>query len=281
MRIRTLAAVLGIAALPLPAGADPLVDRGAYLVNGIMACGNCHTPKGPDGDLPGMELAGGMAFEFESFTAYASNLTMDRETGLGTWTDAQIIHAIRNGQRPDGSLIGPPMPVSFYREMSDEDARAVVAYLRSLPTVHNAVPPSEYRMPLPPDYGPAVTSVPAPDRNDPVAYGGYLAAIGHCMECHTPMEGGSDLKDRLGVGGVAIPGPWGIAVSANITSHPEDGVGAWTDEALKAAITKGVRPDGEPLGPPMPYHAYARMADADLNALIAWLRALPPLPDPK
>src|SRR5690606_22627714 len=100
---------------------DALVERGRELMNGIVACGNCHTPQGPDGPVPGMELAGGGPIKDEPFTAYAPNLTPDPETGLGRWTDAQIATAIREGVRPDGSVIGPPMPIHFYRHIADED----------------------------------------------------------------------------------------------------------------------------------------------------------------
>jgi mono/diheme cytochrome c family protein len=262
--------------------AETPLERGRYLMNGIVACGNCHTPVGPNGPQMDREMAGGLEFKEQPFTAYASNITPDPETGIGRWSDEQIIVAIRDGKRPDGSLIGPPMPIAFYRGISDSDARALVAYLRSVKPVPNVVPKSEYRMPLPPAYGPPVGSVPAVPTADPVRYGAYLAGpLGHCMECHTPMKAsGQRDEDKLGGGGFPFPGPWGVSVSRNITPHPRDGLGGWTDAQIKTAITKGVRANGERLKPPMGYGYYATMRGTDLDALVAYLRSLKPLEGP-
>ena len=140
--------------------ADTLVERGAYLMNGIVACGNCHNTRGPEGRfVEGMELAGGMVIAEKPFTALVPNITPDMATGIGAWSNAEIITAIRDGRRPDGSLIGPPMPFSQYRDMSDSDVKAIVAYLRQVPAVANKVGKSEYRMELPPAWGPPVGSV--------------------------------------------------------------------------------------------------------------------------
>jgi mono/diheme cytochrome c family protein len=155
----------------------------------VVACGNCHFQRGPRGEpLPEKGLSGGMVFDEPPFKAHAANITPDPETGIGRWTDAQLAKAIREGIRPDGSVIGPPMPIEFYRRMADDDLAAIIAYLRAQPPVKNAVPKSVYNIPLPPNYGPPVTSVKAPPRTDQVRYGKYLADIGHCMECHTPRD---------------------------------------------------------------------------------------------
>lgn len=281
MRCGVAAAVvvlcLGQGAQAETAPETPL-ERGKALMNGIVACGNCHTPQGPNGPVPGMELAGGTPFDEKPFTAYASNITPDPETGIGRWTDEQLMTAIREGKRPDGSLIGPPMPYEFYRHLSDNDVRAIVAYLRSVPAVKNAVPRSVYRMPLPAAYGPPVGSVPEVPRTDAVAYGAYMAGpLGHCLECHTPMlpDGRRDMT-RAGLGGEHFTGPWGTTVSRNITSDKEHGLGLWTDAQIKRAITEGVRADGTRLGPPMGFHFYKNIDEADLTALVAYLRTLPP-----
>ena len=236
------------------ARAETPLERGTYLMRGIVACGNCHTPKGPEGDLPGMELAGGFRIDTEMFSAIAPNITPDRETGIGRWSDAEIIAAIRDGRRPDGSIIGPPMPIELYREISDTDVKAIVAYLRSVKPVSNKVAAkSEYRMPLPTSYGPPVGPVKEVAREDRRAYGAYLAGpLGHCIECHTPMrpDGQRDFANRLGQGGFPFQGPWGVSVSANITPN---GIGQLTDPQVKTEITKGVRPDGGRMMPPMAY----------------------------
>jgi mono/diheme cytochrome c family protein len=259
-----------------PAADSPALQRGRALMQGIVACGNCHTPQGPQGPMPGMELAGGLPFVEPPFTAHASNITPDKDTGIGRWTDAQIVTAIREGRRPDGSLIGPPMPIGLYRGISDNDAAAIVAYLRSVPAVKNAVKKSEYRVPLPPSYGPPVGKVASVPETDRLAWGRYLAGpLGHCMECHsTPgPQGAPDLGNKLGAGGMAFNGPWGTSVASNITPT---GLARYSDAELKTVITTGVRPDGSRLKPPMGTAYYANMRPAELDAVVAYLRSLPP-----
>lgn len=262
------------------AQAETLLERGAYLVKGIGTCGNCHTPRG--GPLKGREMAGGNKFGGDKapFTSYSANITPDRETGIGKWTDEQIIRSIREGKRPDGSTVGPPMPVNLYRNLSDTDARAIVAYLRSLKPVKNKVRKSIFRIPLPKAYGPTLVKVGDVPRNDPVRYGAYLAGpVGHCIECHTPqIKGRFDYANQLGLGGRTFYGPWGASISRNFTSHPKYGLGKWTDAQIKRAITEGVRADGTRLKPPMAYHMYKTISDKDMSAIIAYLRSLKPLP---
>ena len=277
MRILTLALLAaGLAAAA--ASAQTPVERGRYLVETIAGCGNCHTPQGPGGPLAGMTLAGGNTIvDSPKFTAIASNITPDRETGIGTWTDDQIALAIREGKRPNGALIGPPMPIGLYRGLADADVRAMVAYLRTVAPVRNPVAKSVYRIPLPPAYGPPVGVVNAPLKGNKVAYGAYLAGpVGHCIECHTPMlEGGHSDEKRIGAGGMAFPGPWGTSVAANITSSKTRGLGVWTDTQIERAIRAGVSADGRKLFPPMGFAYYRGIAPDDMAALIAYLRTLP------
>lgn len=162
--------------------------RGRYLGEVAASCGACHNAFGPGlRPVAGMELAGGRVFEERGFRAVVPNITQDEETGIGAWSDAQIAASIRDGHRPDGSLIGPPMPVESYRGISDRDLAALVAWLRSVQPVRNAVTePSRYPFALSP-HGPPVASVPDPAPDDPVARGRYLAVnIAHCMDCHSP-----------------------------------------------------------------------------------------------
>ncbi len=258
--------------------AETPLERGRYLMEAVAACGNCHTQQTPEGPLAGMELAGGMEIAFpDAFTARVPNITPDEETGIGAWSDEELIRAFREGIRPDGSLIGPPMPIELYRGISDEDAAALVAYLRSVPPVKNAVAPSDYSVPLPPSYGPPLGPVAAVDPADKVAYGAYLAGpVAHCIECHSPPgpNGAPDWEHQTGAGGFTFPGPWGESVSANITPT---GLADWSDEEIATVVRTGVRPDGSRLLPPMGVHYYAKMRDPDLQAIIAYLRSLPPL----
>ncbi len=259
--------------------AETLLERGTYLMRGIVACGNCHTPRNAEGPVPGMELAGGSRIEEEVFTAVASNITPDRETGIGAWTDAEVIAAIREGRRPDGSIIGPPMPIGLYRGISDRDVKAIVAYLRSVKPVRNVVAKSVYRIPLPDSYGPPVAGVADVPRSDQVRYGAYLTGpLGHCIECHTPMvRGRSEFENQLGAGGIPFHGPWGVSVSANITPDREAGLGQYSDAEIITAITEGRRPDGSRMMPPMAYDYYRNINPADLAALVIYLRSLKPI----
>ena len=273
-----LAAFAAIA-VPLDTMAETPVERGEYLVRGPMGCGNCHTPLGPDGPVAGQELAGRLVEKNEQFTAIAANITPAGR--VSRWSDSELGRAIREGIRPDGSVIGPPMPFTFYRGLSDDDVAAIVAFLRTVPAVENDPGKSTYSIPLPPAYGPPVTTVAAPKRDASAEYGAYLAGpVAHCLECHSPMTpNGPDLT-RLGQGGFEFHGPWGISVAPNITSG-EDGIAGYSDADLRMMITQGKRPDGSAMMPPMPFGYLAKFTDGDLEAVIAYLRTLPPLPDTK
>jgi mono/diheme cytochrome c family protein len=272
-------AALILAATPATGQDAKLLERGTYLMNGVVACANCHIQRDKGKPLFDRGLSGGMLFDEEPFKAYGANITPDRETGIGNWTDAQLIKGIREGIRPDGSVIGPPMPIMFYRGMSDDDLKALVAYLRAQPAVKNAVPKSEYRMKLPASYGPPIDKkVTAPSPKDSVKYGAYLAGpLGHCMDCHTPwVKGIPDMK-RPGAGGNPFKGPWGVSVSRNLTPHAS-GLKGWSDAEIARAIRDGVRKDGSQLKPPMAYGWYKNINDGDMKALVAYLRSLKPLP---
>lgn len=260
-----------------------LLERGIYLVEGIAGCGNCHTPRTADGTLiEDMKLGGAFVIERSTLKAYAPNITPDEETGIGQWTDEQISRAIREGIHPDGSILGPPMPFVFYRGISDRDIQSIVAYLRSLPAVNNVVPRSEYYVPLPSTWGPPVASVAEVSREDELAYGAYLAGpVGHCIDCHTLLEEGQLQLDRVGGGGNVYGQPFGYdfaVVSSNITSHLELGIGAWSDDEIKRAITEGISRDGRKLLPFMGFSFYKNIEERDLDALIVYLRTLSPWP---
>jgi len=277
---KIVAGAIVAAILGGPAAAESQLERGKYLVETIMGCGNCHTPQGPNGPMMDRALSGGPPIEEgKLFTARPSNITPDRETGIGKWTDAQIKLAIREGRRPDGTLIGPPMPFSQYSGIADSDLDAVVAYLRSVPAINNAVAKSTYPIKLPPAWGPPIDKpVTAPSATDKLAYGAYLAGpLGHCVECHTPMgaDGRFQYATLLGAGGLQFHGPWGLSVAKNITSDPEHGLGKWTDGEIERAIRTGIDKDGHPLKPPMGFGYYSKVSADDMAALIAWLRSLP------
>ncbi|SEM52445.1 Cytochrome C oxidase, cbb3-type, subunit III [Gemmobacter aquatilis] len=135
---------LALVASSVPATATPQTDalaRGAYLVR-IMACADCHSPRGADGaPMPEKGLSGGsIGFDIPGLGIFwGPNLTPDA-TGIGAWTDAEVTDALRRGIRPDGRILAPAMPWPAYAALSDDDARAIVAFLRAQPAVAHSVP---------------------------------------------------------------------------------------------------------------------------------------------
>jgi mono/diheme cytochrome c family protein len=180
------------------------------------------------------------------------------------------------------------MAANFFKALTPADRAAVVAYLRSVPAVRNATPPPTYRLPVKREpFAEAERGFLERDLTDKVRRGAYLATIAHCLECHTPMQKGVlQFETELGAGGRAflpsfvkgLPESWKGAVSRNITPHPDRGIGKWSDAEIKRAITQGVGRDGRKLQPPMAYAWYAGIRSEDLDAIVAYLRTLPPQP---
>jgi mono/diheme cytochrome c family protein len=277
IRTGLLALVFGAALIGTANAQSDLVKRGDYLVNGLLTCGNCHTPKGPTGDIMEKAFSGGLSWDEPPFKVTASNITQDKETGIGSWTDAQIKTALRKGVRPNGTPLAMIMPSDFYEIMTERDLNAVVAYLRTLKPIKNKVPDPIYKMqqmhhPFAGGEKPFTEAM----MSDKLKKGFYLATIAHCMECHTPMgPRGREFASKLGTGGFEFPGPWGKSVSRNITSSKTKGIGGWSDAEIKRAITTGVSKDGSKLKPPMAFHSYAKMTAGDLDAVVAYLRTVP------
>ena len=278
--VKLTLAFLAVIAIHSVAVAQTAVERGSYLVNTIMTCGNCHTPKGPPAAVAGKDFSGGLTWDEPPFKVTAPNITQDKETGIGDWTDAQIKTMLLTGKNPHGIQEAEVMPTAFYPILTPGDLDSIVAYLRTLAPVKNKVADPVYKIALPHHVFPgAEKAYSQADLNDKLKRGFYLATIGHCMECHTPFRaggGGRDFQNSLGKGGAEFPGPWGVSTSRNITSHKTAGIGDWTDAEIKTAITQGKRKDGTPLKGPMGYAYYAKMTDADLDAVVAYVRTVPP-----
>jgi len=268
---------------------DEQIARGKYLVEGVSACGACHTP-GPQGgafhfeaDLVAEKHLAGAKFEEDVFTVYSSNITPDVETGIGSWTDGEIIRAIREGVDKDGKTLFVLMPYVDFKDMSDNDVKAVVAYLRTIPPVKNKVPeptvqriafPLNIIIPLSTRPNPAVRDVPDPPAGDPVARGKYLTTIGGCIGCHTPGQP-PDMSKRM-AGGNAFKGPWGTVYAANLTPDPETGVLKKYNNHEE--IIENFRAGA--MKPPMRHLAssfYKEMTDEDMRAILSYLRSLPPI----
>lgn len=294
LRALLVAATIAGVVAPASAQVSPL-ERGRYLVTTVMACGNCHTPKDAQGrPLAGKELSGGgISFDIPPFAGTAANITPDPETGIGSWTDDEIKRAITQGERPHrGPQAGKPlgiMAANFFKALLPGDLDAIVAYLRSVPPVRNALPAPVYRLPVRREpYAEADRGFTARDMQVKVRRGAYLATIAHCLECHTPLgkDGAVQYETALGAGDrpflpsfvKGLPDSWKGSVSRNLTSHPDKGLGAWSDAEIKRAITQGIGRDGRQLQEPMAFGWYAGIHGEDLDAIVAYLRTLPPQP---
>lgn len=268
------------------------VARGKYLTSSVAACMACHSPLDAKTHMivPGTMGAGGRKFgKDEGLPAdiYSSNITPDPETGLGNWTDGEVMRALREGVSKDGRALFPVMPYPNYHHMSDEDAMAIVAYLRTIPPIKNRIP--GYTLPFPVNAvintlpKPVEKAVPpAPEAG--VERGKYIMTLASCMECHTPMGAtGPDMKMFM-AGGHIMEDSGHAFVIPNITQDKETGIGAWTDPQIADAIRYGRRPDGTMLHPMMPWPFYNGMNNQDLKALVAYLRTVPAIKnadDPK
>jgi mono/diheme cytochrome c family protein len=242
------------------ARAETPIERGEYLVNAAAACRGCHSPK----EASARPLAGGTKFGSGPDAVFAPNITPDKETGIGDWSSQQIIDAVRQGVRPDGSHIGPPMPQRAYASMSDEDAEAIAIYLKSVPPVHHSVPraASEDRTSKPEPAVPAKPQESSPDGRK--AAGGYIVhSLAHCTECHARQSSSGAIRNRI------FRGPWGAVAAPSIAP---DALTAYSDLQLAKIITEGTRPDGTVLTGPMPISAYAGLKPDDLASIIAYLR---------
>ena len=264
------------------------VERGEYLSNAVFGCIACHSDvdEAVFGRPPRVGTAPGAGGQcWNTATGFpgrlcAPNLTSDDETGLGRWTDGELMRAIREGIDNEGAGLFPLMPYRDYASLSDEDTRAIVAYLRTLPPVKNQVLEKDLDFPV----GifirfaprPLEAPVPEPDRANPVAHGHYLGRA--CVRCHSPVDSrGHIVAGRELSGGQEFKLHGGGTVfSPNLTPHPT-GLGAWTEEQFKARFRAYPQPVAcDPSrNTVMPWLAFADLSDPDLAALWAWLRTVP------
>lgn len=264
--------------------------RGEYLVEHVTACLDCHAQHDYaklGSPVSGPLGAGGICLsEADGFPGHlcTANITSDRATGLGAWTDGELMRAIRGGVAKDGRALFPMMPYEKYRHLSEEDLRSVVAYVRTLAPAANAVPAPKLNFPvnllirLAPE--PVEAEVKAPSATSGVAYGEYLTTVAGCEDCHTPMEKGKPLPGLRFAGGQEMKGPWGDVVTANITPDVETGIGAMTREQFIARFqAMAALPTNVPAPAAsrtiMPWRAYGGMTVADLGSIYDYLRTVP------
>jgi hypothetical protein len=271
------------------------VARGKYLVHNVSICLDCHSERTYAYALPfkpGREGVGGFVWDQKigfPGTLAAANLTPDPETGLGKWTDGEILRAMREGVDREGNALFPIMPYGHYRSMSDEDAKSIVAYLRTLKPLRYERPEKSLDVPL--NFietfipKPVEAPVAAPDRSDTIAYGKYLTTIAACGECHTPKDDqGNALPGKELAGGFEMHTPQFRVVTSNITPHPTTFMGRATKEEFigRFRAFSGYTHETAPQAPKgkntlMPWIAYSGMTDEDLGAVYAYLRTVPPV----
>lgn len=259
--------------------------RGKYLTENLLDCFACHSQhdwtKRDAPEIPGTRGGGQVPFPLEGLPGkvYPPNISPDRETGAGNWTDDQLARAIREGIGHDGRALFPMMPYENYRHLSDEDLASVIVYLRSLPPVHHVVPRTELIFPV--NYlirsapQPVTAPVPAPDLSTPVKRGEFLVRVAGCRDCHTPQKNGQPLPGLDLAGGWVMTGPWGTVASANITPDPS-GI-SYYDEKLFLKVMHTGYVTARELKPIMPWWVHRGLTDEDLEAMFAYLRTVPPI----
>lgn len=258
------------------------VERGRYLVEALTACDNCHTPRGAAGyDFSKRFSGGAQTFSDKTYVVRGSNISPDVETGVGAWTDDELRAAVVDGIGRNLRL-APVMPSDSYKPLTARDLDAIVAFLRSAAPIHAALEAPQRRSGewTPRPMAGAASSFDEAALADKNTRGLYVASLARCMFCHSAeIDGAPDYRNRLGAGGKIFRSPAGVVVASNITSRPAKAVGAWSDEELKRAITEGVSRDGRPLKPPMSNLSkahFSKMSPDDLDALVAWMRTIPP-----
>ena len=311
MLLAASAAAFGYFELMLPRSRPPLdiqveltperIERGRYLAENVLQCVDCHSER--DWTLyggPPIEPVGAGRKCMDSNTPTAGvnvgqerfpgvlcirNVTPDPETGIGEWTDGELIRAIREGVDRDGEYLFPIMPYFIYKDLADEDVKDVVAYMRSLDPVRSVRPRKEVDFPLQyvfrlwpePLDGPVL----APDPGDRIAYGEYLSRVARCKFCHTPRDPRS-LEDKPGrdySGGMPfLLGPR-VMYPMNLTPHP-DGLGSWSREDFlyRFRLYGEARPVAPEENTLMNWNAFAKMTDEDLGALYDFFMTLDPVP---
>src|SRR5262245_60453934 len=179
-------ACIALAASTLAASAETPLERGDYLVNAVMACDGCHTPRGPAGfDMSKRFSGGSQVWDEPAYWVKGSNISSDPDTGIGKWSAGDVKKLLTDGVRPTGVPVAPQMPYAFYKILTPQDLDAVVTYVRSIGPVRNEVPPPVYKTAM---HAPRIPGgeQPMPEQAfaDPVKRGFYLATIAHCMECY-------------------------------------------------------------------------------------------------
>jgi mono/diheme cytochrome c family protein len=254
-----------------------LAERGAYLAH-AADCLVCHTAK------DGKEYAGGLAIRLPFGTLYSTNITPDKETGIGNYSDQDFLNAVQRGIRRDGARLYPAMPFASYSYMTDADALAIKAYLFSLTPVHAAAPANTLTFPYNQRwavkfwaalFNADIRFEPNTAQRPEWNRGAYLAeALAHCGECHTPRNLAFALNNRKKFAGAVTAG-WS---AYNISSDKGTGLGAWREDDIVAYLSAGHAPGHGTASGPMGEEvdqSLSQLAPEDLRAVVAYLRTVP------
>jgi mono/diheme cytochrome c family protein len=274
-RVVRIVAALALSLWPAIAqatGPTPdLVAKGKYVFGAAGGCA-CHTP--PDG--VGLNT-GGTKFDLSFIgVIYAPNITPDAETGIGKWTDAQVVNAIRRGERPDGSRLFPIHPYKYLSNIADDEIAALVAYLRSVKPVRSSLPTRSLKIPVPIR---TIVAAPKVAPRKGLARGEYLAGgASHCAECHTPRRFDASTDDTKFLAGGLGPER---SLAANITPHVETGIGRWTEAQIARFLRTGVKPSGQEASSLMrtviagTSAGFKDLTEADALAIARYLKTVP------
>jgi mono/diheme cytochrome c family protein len=279
---RHAAVMLWLAVATAPAGAaDTDTQQGEYLFR-AAGCAGCHT----DEENKGAPLAGRRALHSPFGTFYTSNITPDPDTGIGRWSEADFVRALREGISPQGEHYYPAFPYTSYTQLTDADLHAIWVYLRSLKPVRQVNQPHEllwylrWRATLwvwklvffdPGSYQPQTDQSPAWNR------GAYLVkAVTHCGECHTPRNLLGGFKQAQYLAG----NPHGVddAKVPNITPDRNTGIGKWTENDLVYYLETGATPDGDYAGDAMADvidNSTSHLTSDDRRAIAVYIKSLP------
>lgn len=265
-----------------------MIERGRYLAYGFAVCMDCHSErdvsKYPAPLIAGTEGKGGADFGEGAGEIFAKNITSDKETGLGSWTDGEIFRAITMGVDKDGEPLAPMMPYQYFRNMDENDIKAIIAFIRTLKPIRNEISKHKLNFPLNIIFR-TIPSAPdfkkLPDKSNTIELGKYYS--GACLACHSPMVKGEFIQDKLFSGGVEFPAPTGGVVrSANISPDKETGIGNWTKEQFIKKFKSFNSPEnftnvkqGE-LNTVMPWTFFATCTEEDLGAVYDYLMTQQP-----
>lgn len=257
------------------------VARGAYLAR-AGNCAACHTDRG------GAAYAGGKGIATPFGTVFASNLTPDARTGIGTWSEAQFWRALHNGRSADGRLLYPAFPYPNFTEITRPDADALFAFLRSQVPVAQPNRPHALRFPYGLQASLAVWRAlfftpgvyePVVERSVQWNRGAYLVrALGHCAACHSPRNAFGATRESLELSGGLIPMQDWYAPS--LASSAEAGVADWPAADVAALLRTGLAPRGAALGPmaEVVFRSTQYLSDPDIAAMTEFLKSLPQTP---